>query len=166
VPLRRFLAATACLFALVWAATAQASPSYPGVVAQVSGWPCSTPYPACTFCHKDLGGGVGTVVRNFGTYLRMRGLVMENQAALRTALGYDQSEGHVSNSNGIKDFDALQKCEDPNTAGDAITGPQLDPPAYGCGARISPRTPPSSGWALPLVVFAIVGAVRRRTKAN
>src|SRR5206468_2874330 len=98
--------------------------------------------PACTTCHATNAGGIGTVVKPFGIYLRSRGLQPFDETSLRNALLADIAEHHSSNSSGISDIDALKAGEDPNAPGGA-TGPT---PAYGCS---------SSGSANLLTLLAL-----------
>jgi len=102
-----------------------ATPEFPGVIQQQLG--LAQP-PACTICHATNAGGVGTVVKPFGIYLRSRGLVPFDDASLRNALLADMAERH-SSSGGLTDIDALKAGKDPNgTAGSNLV------PAYGCSS--------------------------------
>jgi len=102
-----------------------ATPDFPGVIQQQLG--LAQP-PPCTICHATNAGGVGTVVKPFGIYLRSRGLVPFDEASLRNALLADMGERH-SSSGGLTDIDALKAGEDPNgTPGSNLV------PAYGCSS--------------------------------
>ncbi len=116
-----------------------ATPDFPGAIQQQLG--LAAP-PACTTCHATNAGGIGTVVKPFGIYLRSRGLQPFDETSLRNALLADIAEHHSSNSSGISDIDALKAGEDPNAPGGA-TGPT---PAYGCS---------SSGSANLLTLLAL-----------
>ena len=109
----------------ILAAMLLATPDFPGVIAQQLG--LAKP-PPCTVCHATDAGGVGTVVKPFGIYLRSRGLLPFNDASLRNALLADAGEHH-SSSGGLTDIDALRAGEDPNgTQGSNLV------PAYGCSS--------------------------------
>jgi hypothetical protein len=102
-----------------------ATPEFPGVIQQQLG--LAQP-PPCTICHATNAGGVGTVVKPFGIYLRSRGLVPFDDASLRNALLADIAERH-SSSGGLTDIDALKAGQDPNgTQGSNLV------PAYGCSS--------------------------------
>ncbi len=123
-----------------------ATPEFPGVIQQQLG--LAQP-PPCTICHATNAGGVGTVVKPFGIYLRSRGLVPFDDASLRNALLADIAERH-SSSGGLTDIDALKAGMDPNgTEGSLV-------PAYGCS---------SVGPELDLLTVAALGTwpwLRRR----
>jgi hypothetical protein len=101
-----------------------ATPNFPALVQQ---FVQSSSPPACTICHSDPNGGVGTVTTEFGLYLRSRGLVGLDDASLRNALTAAQSERHDSNNDGITDIDALRQGLDPSGNQGASS-----PPSYGC----------------------------------
>jgi len=106
-----------------------ATPEFPGVIQQQLGL---AQQPPCTICHATNAGGVGTVVKPFGIYLRSRGLVPFDDASLRNALLADLAERH-SSSGGLTDIDALKAGKDPNgTDGSNLV------PAYGCSS-VSPE---------------------------
>src|SRR3989442_9446420 len=87
-----------------------ATPNFPGVIQRQLGLAAPPP---CTICHATNAGGVGTVVKPFGIYLRSRGLVPFDDASLRNALLADIAERH-SSSGGLTDIDAFKAGQDPN----------------------------------------------------
>jgi hypothetical protein len=149
---------------------AHASATYPGLIQQDLGG--STCAPACTVCHHDLNGGLGTVVTPFGRAMMGFGLVAESPASLKSALAQEQAAHTDSNGDGETDIDALAACRDPNqvyvgdagAAGDggsAISAAFVDPtPEYGCATG---RLPQGKGAACALVMGALLTLRRRRS---
>ncbi len=109
--------------AILLATLLLATPDFPGVIQQQLG--LAQP-PRCTICHATDAGGIGTVVKPFGVYLRSRGLLPGDESSLRNALLAAAGEQH-SSGGGKTDIEALQAGEDPNGAGAADLVP-----AYGC----------------------------------
>ncbi len=108
-------------------ASARASTTYPGEVAQAVGSDC---VPPCTICHASLAGGAGTVVTPFGESMRDRGLTGGMQTALLTAALDAMAADEVdSDADGALDVDELAGGEDPN-GGEPFC--ELLAPEYGC----------------------------------
>ncbi len=130
-----------------------ATPSFPTVVQQFVN---SQSSPSCTVCHDNPNGGLGTVTRPFGGYLRSRGLVEFDEGSLRNALTAAQAEGHDSNGDGVTDIEALREGLDPN--GNAASS---SPPGYGCS--VEQRTRRTRAGALALfVAFVALGVYFRK----
>jgi hypothetical protein len=157
-------------------AIAGASPSYPVLIQQDLGG--STCAPACTVCHRDNSGGVGTVVTPFGRSMMGLGLVAESPASLKSALEKEEASQTDSNGDGVSDIDALMACEDPNqvlvgdgggggnggNASSAAAFQDQDPtPEYGCALGRAPR---GNGAAWAVVMGALLAGTfgRRRIR--
>jgi hypothetical protein len=151
------------LAALTAGAIANATPSFPAMVQQFVGAPSP---PACTICHDNPSGGLGTVTTTFGMYLRSRGLVAFDESSLRTALMADAAEQHVSNGEGIPDIQALREGLDPNNPGGAAGDPSGSPPPpqYGCGATVSPNRERAGNGGAAAFVLVLVAAIARRRR--
>jgi len=130
-----------------------ATPSFPTVVQQ---FVQSQSSPSCTICHDNPNGGLGTVTRPFGEYLRSRGLVELDEASLRNALTAAQAEGHDSNGDGVTDIEALREGLDPN--GNIASS---SPPAYGCSVEHRPQRKQTGALAI-LVGFVAMGVYFRK----
>jgi hypothetical protein len=145
---------------------ARASMIYPPIIASHLGVSCQ---PACTICHRDLNGGLGTVTRKFGMNLQAYfGLTYGNPAALISALDKADAMHLDSDGDGDTDIDALRACRDPNQPfggdGGATAGTGGVPPVeWGC-ASMTARVRDDA----PLPVTALFGlsgvlvAARRR----
>src|SRR5256712_13028154 len=96
-----------------------ATPNFPGVIQRQLG--LAAP-PQCTICHATDAGGVGTVVKPFGIYLRSRGLQPFDESSLQNALLADIAEHPSTTGSGTSHIDPLKAGEDPNAPGGA-TGP-------------------------------------------
>jgi hypothetical protein len=111
--------------------------------------------PACTLCHNNPGGGIGTVTTPFGKSMMSRGLVAQNIASLDTALDALSAERTDSDHDGVPDIDELKAQTDPNVAG----GGAVTPPTYGCfdvsGQRGSPLA------LLPVALALVLWKLRR-----
>ena len=146
------------LFEGAGARTAHAMPTFPAAVQRDLS---AMSRPACTVCHDNPSGGLGTVTTNFGMYLRSRGLVAYDEPSLQTALDAARAEQHDSNGDGIDDVDALTEGLDPNAAG-AGQGGSRGPPGYGCGGRIAPGF--GLDGSLGAAVAVLFGAAARRRR--
>ncbi len=135
---------------------AWATPTFPSVIRETLG---ASAEPACQVCHNGPTR-IGTVTRAFGLAMRARGLVLYNEASLRSALAKMRSDGVDSNGDGVLDVDALKAGMDPN--GEVVAGEigDLTPrPEFGCVGSVAGTEPGSL-----LSVFAVLGflALRRR----
>jgi MYXO-CTERM domain-containing protein len=140
---------------LILPSRALASPTYPDVIASVTG----APAPPCTVCHQTAAGGLGTATKPLAVYLRSRGLVASDEASLRNALAAAEAEHHDSDGDGISDFDELKAGTNPNEPPSADDqGPP--PPEYGCG-NVSGGPPPGAEGGLLFVVGALLARRRR-----
>ncbi len=126
---------------------ARATPDFPEALAR--DLQLSAP-PACTICHASNEGGVGTVVKPFGKYLRSRGLVPFDESSLAGSLAAAQGERHDTDGDGILDIDALKQGLDPN--GSPSSAPQIADPTFGCSA--------TGGGAGNTLLLALVVALR------
>ncbi|HYJ09852.1 MAG TPA: hypothetical protein VEX18_12610 [Polyangiaceae bacterium] len=151
-----YLLATA---ALVMVKPAEASESYPEVVADALTMPCNPP---CTICHATSIGGPKTVITAFGKKAMELGQTGGLQdALLRTTL--TKMTGIDSDADGVNDTDELTLGLDPNVAGgDVCSGPK-----YGCGASVAAvpakrGSDPAAAVAAFLTVLAGALMMRRR----
>ena len=142
--------------ATLWAASAAATPTFPGDVVAQLGLPMVTIDPplGCKLCHaNEIGGDPLTV---FGGLLKSFGATAYNDASLRAALANVQS-------NYPQLITDIQQSVDPNT--DPTIGSRPTP-EYGCAA-IAPLPAEGSlaalGTALGLALA--LGSRRRRSKA-
>lgn len=156
-PLRSILAAFAVAGAALCAPRdAHATPEFPALIQ--STLTLSTT-PACTICHKDDNGGVGTVVKSFGIYMQARGLKPFDDTSLTTALSALQGEASAGLQPQAQYLAALKAGTDPNAD---VVAP--DEPQYGCGAlQIARRTSNGVGFSVALVAAACL--LRRRNRA-
>jgi len=134
-----------------------ATPTFPTVVQQ---FVQSQSSPACTICHDNPNGGIGTVTRPFGEYLRSRGLVEFDETSLRNALTAAQAEGHDSNGDGVTDIEALREGLDPNGNIGSST-----PPAYGCNVGSRPQNKQTDALAIMLGFVALGVYFRKRSSS-
>ena len=155
-PIRMILPAGA-VAALLVARSAHATPDFPGVVASFVG---TSVLPACTICHNNPNGGLGTATTVFGTYMRSRGVIPYDEDSLRNALAAAAAEKHDSNGDGVTDIDALKQGLDPN-------GTQGVPPLeYGCLGRIAKRGDGGAMQAIgAAIAIAFAGLMRRKRRA-
>jgi hypothetical protein len=128
--------------AILLTAAVLATPNFPGVIQQQLG--LAQP-PRCTICHATDAGGIGTVVKPFGVYLRSRGLRAGDETSLRNALLAAAGEQH-SSGGGKTDIEALEAGQDPNgaEAADLV-------PAYGCSTG---GCDPALGALLVVLAFS------------
>lgn len=158
-------------------APAQASQTYPSVIAEEFDMPCA---PTCTLCHSTNPGQSGTAVSGqlFGQALAFSGVSGMNEDSLRTALAKIKAgtadtlplrmpdgmpDSADVDGDGIGAYDELKEGNDPNKPGDA----RLCGPEYGCGAHIA-KAPAKNGgaWVLAASAAALVtfGFRRRRSR--
>lgn len=132
-----------------------ATPNFPGVVEQFVG---STAPPACTICHNNPSGGLGTVTTSFGKYLRSRGAIASDEASLRQALMAAQAENHDSDGDGVSDIEAIREGLDPNGNLGKMSGPE-----FGCATLTAPRRSATVSVALCVALLAALGRRTRRS---
>lgn len=151
------------------AASAFASPAYPSGVTAHLGLSYT---PACTICHTNDTGGIGTVTRPFGISMRAHGLVSESEPSLFAALDSMAADHTDSVCDGTPDIDDLKAGRDPNVpdgdAGPAGCGDTVIP-RYGCGATVAPRSDDETassiaGWSA--LIFGGCWANRRRPRTT
>jgi hypothetical protein len=139
------------LVALVLVHTAAANPKYPAIVYNELGLDVA---PACTLCHRDNLGGVGTVEKPFGLTAMSLGLNGKNGTDVLPGILDEMAADPVtydSDGDGVGDIDELQNGTDPNVAGST-----LSPPKYGCLNTTSGAAPSA------LLSLMALGLVRRR----
>jgi hypothetical protein len=174
---RLFVLAIVAALALT-STVARASTVFPGLIDQDLGATCAQP-PACTICHRDLNGGLGTVVTPFGRTMMGLGLVALSSVSLKSALDQEKAAHTDSDGDGDTDIDALIACRDPNQAyaagadgGSSADGPSpvssgpgfTDPtPEYGCAME---RTRHGKGAAMAVVLGALLALALRRRPAK
>lgn len=142
--------------------TAQASPDYPDVIRDELDLPCT---PQCLLCHTTNPGRSGNVRQPFASTL---GIARSGQPdtlrqkirELAEAMPAEDTDG-----DGMSDIEELLEARDPNVQGEGDIC-ALDV-RYGCGARVEPQSPLSSGGALGalLTVVAFGWSLRRRRAA-
>lgn len=166
--MRTAIAARAWIFAIgvvagvTVAARAGATPNYPDVVAAALGLSVAPP---CALCHDGGRTGLGTVTTPFGKSLRAHGAVARDDGSVESALHAMEADGTSSLHDGVSDVSKLKKGLDPN-GGDS-SAISADPPAYGCGGRISRQRVEGlegvggAGWLVP-IAFVVALALRRR----
>jgi hypothetical protein len=137
------------------APVASASPTYPALIQQQ----LNLNYvPACTICHRDNNGGIGTVVTPFGRALMGLGLHGgSDPASLQNALNRAKAEGLDSGGDGIPDIQELVAGMDPSAGGGGL--PQ---PMYGCAVARSPA--PTNGISTAVAFGALALLMWRRGK--
>ena len=139
------------LVALLLVHTAAANPKYPAIVYNELGLDVA---PACTLCHRDNLGGLGTVEKPFGLELMDRGLSGTNGESELPGLLDDMETDDVdSDGDGVGDIAELKDGTDPNVAGST-----LSPPKYGCLSTASGAAPTA------LLALAALGLARRRRR--
>jgi hypothetical protein len=161
--LRHALLQLVAVLGLVSAAhTAQASPDYPEVIRDELDLPCT---PQCILCHTGNPGRAGSAKQPFvdtlGVLSGQPQKVREKIRELVEAMPADDTDG-----DGMPDIEELQNARDPNVEGEGDIC-ALDV-RYGCGARVEPQGPLSSGGALGalLTVAALSWSLRRRKAAS
>jgi len=151
---QRIISRIACLLAasatLLVSGVSQASPDFPGEIATLLGMQCPPP---CTLCHASPQGG-DMLDKPWVGGMLTGGLKAQQVATVGPALGYVESQGTDSDTDGTADVAELRVQRNPSITGTTTPDEILCPPQYGCGARVSPR-PPVDGSAL---VFAVVVA--------
>ncbi len=180
----RVSAAIALAIAVTVASSgANASPTFPGELQDVLDLPCA---PACTICHKDLNGGLGTLATEFGRNMSLAGLLPTRPSTVAGAtqqledpigtgfvdqdglpLCINPPEGATvtadnkcdGDGDGVGDIDELRAAMSPGTADDTDV---CAGPAYGCGARIEPRSDLDGGAAFFALLAALGLFARRR----
>jgi hypothetical protein len=142
---------------------AEASESYPAVIADALGMPCAPP---CIVCHLTAAGGIGTVVKPFGKRAIELGQTGGFQDALmRTTLTKMTQMPVSSDTDPENDIDELTVGLDPNVAGgDVCNGPK-----YGCGASVAAvpakrGSDPAATLAALLTILSGVLMMRRRRR--
>jgi hypothetical protein len=147
--------------ALLWTASGQASPMYPGAlkddIKALTGldMPCTPP---CTLCHADLQGGRGTVIKPFGVSMMNNGLTYQDTASLARALTAVKAKAVDSDGDGVADIDEISVGHDPDVNGDGqLCGAA---PQYGCGARIARARPSDRSWLTGAIALLVLTWVR------
>lgn len=142
-------------------APARASEPFPAALEEAAGMPCT---PSCVVCHGKVPGDITSfTARQLSRDLIAGGLppagaagvpvLKANYAAYAAKAATDPNVARVVN--------ALKDGIDPET-GDSLCGP-----AYGCGAHVAKKAPPTDLSAPLWVIGAVVaGALLRRRKSN
>jgi hypothetical protein len=120
--------------------------------------------PDCTLCHRDDGGGAGSVIRPFGRTMMDRfGLTgMSNVAALKAAIEGDDAEHVDSDGDGVPDIDELRAGTNPNVGASGVEISDVPLPETGCSISHRALARSASGWLLGLLVVGVCLARRRR----
>jgi hypothetical protein len=129
----------------------------------------ATPPESCGLCHRNNVLGAGTVTTPFGTSMRMRGLMPNDNASLTTALNRMDTDRVDSDGDTVTDIAELRAGTSPNVAqspdggagggtgeGTGGGGGETVPDVrFGCGANAVP-----GGSALAALLM--VSRLRRR----
>jgi hypothetical protein len=147
---------------LLTQAPAHASEEFPAALQEAAGMPCT---PSCVVCHGKVPGDAGSFTARqlsrdaFLAPLPLPGsagvpVVKSNFAAYAAKAATDANVARV--------VAALKDGIDPET-GDSLCGP-----AYGCGAHVARKAPPTdfSGPLFALGAVIAGGIMRRRRRAN
>jgi hypothetical protein len=170
-PCAPFVTALALSTALLFApAVARASVIFPNEVESHLGLKSA---PACTLCHENLSGGIGTAIKPFGVTVRANGAVAGSISSLDGALDAMKNKSTDSDGDCVGDIAELVAGTDPDNGGDnpgacgdgGAPPPAAGPgdPQYGCSA--AGGSPGGAGGGAPIagaVLFAWAWASRRR----
>lgn len=144
---------------LLWAQSADASPSYPGAIADELGLDCG---PHCTLCHETAKGGFATANRPFGIAARRAGLECCDTSLLPGVLAEIEADGHDADEDGEPDIDELRAFTDPNVAGDEPL--TCAPEEKGCSCSFSGRPRGGGLGEMALALSSALLAARRFTR--
>jgi hypothetical protein len=152
-------------FAVLPAAGALASPSYPVAIASELDLPCE---PACTLCHTRETGGFATVNTPFGLTVRMQhDLACCDPARLTEVLDEIRGAEADSDDDGTSDIDELRALTDPNSEDDVDLACEA-PAASDSGCSVSTpsasRNAQASSVLFVASVFVVVAAAVRRRR--
>ena len=159
-------AARFALAAVLSAASAAASPSYPGLLQTDLG--LEQP-PPCTVCHASDSGGTGTATKPFGEAMQGFGLRGATPGSLEPAIKASENAHWDSDGDGVTDIDELQDGTDPNdgpgrTTASAVVIPQ---PENGCSLqKHRPAKGDAHGMLLGLLGLGILEARRRARRGS
>ncbi|MEW5743133.1 MAG: thrombospondin type 3 repeat-containing protein [Myxococcota bacterium] len=164
--MRRLALALSLLAGPAWATA-----TYPTAIKNHLGLAVEPPQ-SCGICHRNNVLGAGTVTTPFGTNMRMRGLMPNNEATLRSALDQLDTDMVDSDGDGVTDIAELRAGTDPNVGstsdggtggggggtggGAGGGGDTVAPLRYGCGANVAP--------GLSLFAALLVGLRLRRRR--
>jgi len=140
--------------------SAWASATYPAVVA--SELKIAFVPQQCALCHQNGVIEKRAVSTPFALSLKGRGLVLENEATLRTGLARLETDMVDSDGDGCTDIAELKAKEDPNvfSCGKDGGGGVLPAPRYGCGANVVP------GAMAALAALLLTRLFRRRAPGS
>lgn len=142
---------SAFLLVLLACANAQASPSFPGELESQLDMPCA---PACTVCHRDARGGVGTAVQPFAQSMILGGLVLKKPESIAPALQAVRTNLIDSDNDGATDVDELARGDNPNQEGEGVLCV-----TYGCAGNVAARAPAEGvAWLCSLVLAVLLGS--------
>ena len=156
--LARIFLSIAVFLAASRGAPAFASASFPPAIQAELGLSSA---PACTLCHRNDVGGIGTVVTPFGrTMMNRLGVAAANVGSLKAGLAADEAQHLDSDADGIGDIEELQMGTDPNVgASGEVAG--LDVPLPETGCAFAARSQLSGVGALVFVGLGLILARRR-----
>lgn len=126
------------------------SPQYPSHISSTLEL-AAEPVQQCRLCHVSPAGG-DAVTRPFGSSLKARGLVSNDEASLEAALAQSETDMVDSDNDTIPDITELRNATDPNSPNQVATdgGPGgsgganawVNSPApslrFGCGSDVVP----------------------------
>lgn len=167
--------------------SASASPSYPSAIQSDLSLSYSLGTDHCIICHASNSGGIGTVVQPFGLAMKQAGLVLENTAALSSALSTLDSDMHDSDCDGVPDIQQLKAGRNPNggpAADQYIDGsgrthaatscsgadgggsdtPTVIIPEYGCGAQLAAGPVSGAGLSAVATLLGLTALSARRKR--
>lgn len=143
------------------AGTALATPGFPGALQNDLSLSFE---PACSLCHEGGKTGNGTVTTPFGSAMRSRGLVADDDSSLAAALGKMMDESVDSDADGTTDTDELVAGTDPNVAGGGSIAQAT--PQYGCGATIAVNRPVTGQSATFVAAVVAAAALTLRLRSR
>lgn len=135
--------------------------------------------PACTLCHRDMNGGLGTVEKDFGDLMSRAGLFANDPSSIAPALAIledptkadppftagqcppDGTSPCDSDQDGVPDVTELREGTNPNEKGG-----ELCLVRYGCGARVEPRGPTRPNAAAGLLAALALAGLLARTRSR
>lgn len=153
--IRALIACSACLVGFWRPAPAQASPSFPGELESQLDMPCA---PACTVCHRDARGGVGTAVQPFAQAMVGAGLELKKPELIAPALEALELGAVDSDNDGVADVDELENGDNPNQTGEGVLCV-----TYGCAGSVASRAPADGvAWLAALTLAVLLGTRARQ----
>lgn len=112
--MRRFAFIASSIACLFVSARANATAEFPGIIVTHFAITCTdggTKTPDCIICHSSDNGGLGTVTRPFGQWMKSHGLTPFADGELNALLDQAATNNVDSNCDGLVDTDQLKSCD-------------------------------------------------------